>query len=153
MFGSDVQSQITLNLSTLKLSSKVAIYTTLVNPISKFALMISPVVSATESCFPRLRKKRPFRLLIRTTLVLSNVVVALTVPFFAYLMSLVGAFLSITASITLPCLCYLKISPGTSKNERFAIICIVVFSVMVVIFGTYSSLAVIVQEGFTFSFA
>ncbi|KAL8160945.1 hypothetical protein V2J09_012434 [Rumex salicifolius] len=150
MFGSNVQSQITLNLSTLKLSSKVAIYTTLVNPMSKFALMISPVVSAIESCFPRMRKKRTFRLLIRTTLVLSNVVVALTVPFFAYLMSLVGAFLSITASITLPCLCYLKIDSGCGKSERVVIVGVVFFSVVIVVFGTYSSLAEIIQEGITF---
>lgn len=150
MFGSKVQSQITLNLSTLKFSSKVAIYTTLVNPMSKFALMISPVVSAIESCFPRLRKKRPFRLLIRSALVLSNVAVALTVPFFGYLMSLVGAFLSITASIILPCLCYLKINSGSSKNEQMIIVGIICFSVVIVIFGTYSSLVEIVQEGFTF---
>jgi vesicular inhibitory amino acid transporter len=42
--------------------------------------------------------------------VISNVMVALSVPFFGDLMSLVGAFLSMTASTVLPCLCYMKIS-------------------------------------------
>jgi vesicular inhibitory amino acid transporter len=47
MFGSNVQSQITLNLPIEKLSSRVAIYTTLVNPIAKYALMVTPIVNAT----------------------------------------------------------------------------------------------------------
>ena len=52
MFGSNVQSQITLNLPTEKLSSRVAICTTLVNPIAKYALMVTPVVNAIKSWFP-----------------------------------------------------------------------------------------------------
>ena len=50
-FGSEVQSQITLNLPIEKLTSRVAIYTTLVNPISKYALMVAPIVNATENWF------------------------------------------------------------------------------------------------------
>lgn len=43
-----------LNLPTEKLScSRVAIYTTLVNPISKYALMVAPIVDIKEeNCFP-----------------------------------------------------------------------------------------------------
>ncbi|CAB4304129.1 unnamed protein product [Prunus armeniaca] len=40
MFGSTVQSQITLNLPTETLSSKIAIWTALINPLSKYALMM-----------------------------------------------------------------------------------------------------------------
>lgn len=43
MFGSNVQSHITLNLPIEKLSSEIAIYTTLVNPISKYAQMVTPL--------------------------------------------------------------------------------------------------------------
>ena len=110
MFGSKAQSQITLNLPIEKLSSKIAIYTTLVNPISKYALMVTPIVNATENWFPYHQKKRPYNLLVRTTLVFSTIIIAITIPFFGSLMSLVGAFLSVTASILLPCFCYLKIS-------------------------------------------
>ncbi|PRQ43289.1 putative amino acid transporter, transmembrane domain-containing protein [Rosa chinensis] len=110
MFGSTVQSQITLNLPTSKISSQVAIYTTLVNPISKFALMVTPIMNAAKRWFPGYQNKRVFNILVSTTLVISCVIVALAVPFFAYLMALVGAFLSVTASIIMPCFCYLKIS-------------------------------------------
>ncbi|KAK2655230.1 hypothetical protein Ddye_008282 [Dipteronia dyeriana] len=146
MFGSGVKSQITLNLPTNNLSSRMAIYTTLVNPISKYALMVTPIVNATRNWFASHRNKEPFRLLTSTALVISTVIVALTVPFFAYLMSLVGAFLSVTASIILPCLCYLKIS-GTYQRLGFEIVVlvgIIIIGVAVVVIGTYTSLVQII---------
>ncbi|XWS30255.1 hypothetical protein CRYUN_Cryun24cG0100800 [Craigia yunnanensis] len=146
MFGSDVQSQITLNLPTNKLSSRVAIYTTLVNPISKYALMVTPIVNATKTWFPYHHKKRFLSLFVGTALVISTVLVALAVPFFGSLMSLVGAFLSITASVILPCFCYLKIS-GTYQRfdgELVVVGLIIIMGVAVVIFGTYTSLVDII---------
>ncbi|TXG57554.1 hypothetical protein EZV62_015383 [Acer yangbiense] len=146
MYGSGVESQITLNLPTNNLSSRLAIYTTLVNPISKYALMVTPIVNATRNWFASGCDKGPFRLLTSTALVISTVIVALTVPFFAYLMSLVGAFLSVTASIILPCLCYLKIS-GTYQRLGFEIVVlvgIIIMGVAVVVIGTYTSLVQII---------
>lgn len=148
MFGPEVQSQITLNLSTNKISSKVAIYTTLVNPISKYALMVTPIVNAIEIRFKSCDNKRKFSFLIRTSLVISTILVALIIPFFGYLMSLVGAFLSITASIILPCLCYLKIS-GTYRRLGFELVAIgsiVLMGICVAIIGTYTSLTQIVTH-------
>ncbi|KAJ6766288.1 hypothetical protein OIU79_022277 [Salix purpurea] len=148
MFGSHVESQITLNLPTEKFSSRLAIYTTLVNPISKYALMVMPIVNATKSCFPENCKKRSFSILISTGLVISSVVVALALPFFGDLMSLVGAFLSMTAAIILPCLCYLKIS-GTYRRFGFEMVVlgsVVLLGVAVMIFGTYTSLMEIIQH-------
>uniref|UniRef100_A0A2C9WAV2 Amino acid transporter transmembrane domain-containing protein n=1 Tax=Manihot esculenta TaxID=3983 RepID=A0A2C9WAV2_MANES len=146
MFGSEVQSQVTLNLPIGKLSSRVAIYTILVNPISKYALMITPIVNATKNWSPWYCNKKPFNVFISTALLISTVIVALAVPFFGYLMTLVGAFLSFTASIILPCLCYLKIS-GTYRRlgcEGVVVGGIVVLGIAVVISGTYSALLQIV---------
>ncbi|CAK7327978.1 unnamed protein product [Dovyalis caffra] len=146
MFGSKVQSQITLSLPTDKFSSRVAIYTTLVNPIAKYALMVTPIVNVTKSWFPLNRNKRPFSLFISTAFVISNVTVALSLPFFGDLMSLVGAFLSMTASIVLPCLCYMKIS-GTYRRfgfEMLVLVSVVLLGIAVVIFGTYTSLLQII---------
>ncbi|XP_044504468.1 amino acid transporter AVT1I-like [Mangifera indica] len=141
MFGSGVQSQVTLNLPTNRLSSRVAIYNTLVNPTTKYALMFTPTVNATKSCFPSHYSKKPYSLFISTTLVVSTVIVALAVPSFGNLMSLVGAFLSVSASIILPCLCYLKISGVYQRFgcEMVAIVSIVVMGVAVAITGTYTS--------------
>ncbi|XP_021667601.2 amino acid transporter AVT1I isoform X2 [Hevea brasiliensis] len=146
MFGSEVESQVTLNLPIKKLSSRVAIYTTLVNPISKYALMVTPIVNATRNWFPWYCNKKPFNIFISTALLISTVIVALAVPFFGYLMSLVGAFLSFTASIILPCLCYLKISGAYRRLgcEVVVIGGIVALGVAVVIFGTYTALLQII---------
>lgn len=148
MFGENVQSQITLNLPTEKLSSKVAIYTTLVNPIAKYALMVTPIVNAAKSWFPCQYNKRLSGLLISTSLVSSTVAVALVLPFFAYLMSLVGAFLSVTGSIILPCLCYLKIS-GIYRRFRCEIVVlwgVILMGFVVGIVGTYTSLLQIIRQ-------
>ncbi|WCJ25714.1 Transmembrane amino acid transporter family protein [Euphorbia peplus] len=148
MFGSNVESQITLNLPTTSFSSKIAIYTTLVNPIAKYALMITPIVNATKNWFPFMstNKKKPLNMLMSTLLLISSVIVALALPFFGDLMSLVGAFLSVTASIIIPCLCYLKIS-GIYRRFSLELVLIggiLVLGVMVVIFGTYTSVLQIV---------
>ncbi|KAI8030753.1 Amino acid transporter AVT1J [Camellia lanceoleosa] len=145
MFGSKVESQITLNLPTKKISSKVAIYTTLVNPIAKYALMVTPIVNVIENLFPYYNR-RPTSLLIRIILVISTVIVALAIPFFGYLMSLVGAFLSVTASILLPCVCYLKVS-GTYQRfglEMAIIGGILLVGILIMIIGTYTSLTEII---------
>ncbi|KAK9049927.1 hypothetical protein SSX86_031103 [Deinandra increscens subsp. villosa] len=113
MFGSKVESQVTLSLPTDKTSSKVAIFTALVNPIVKYALLVTPIVNTIEDRFPSLGTRK-ISLAIKTALLISTVVVAIALPFFAYLMSLVGALLIVTASIVLPSLCYMKIL-GTSK--------------------------------------
>ncbi|XP_062106646.1 amino acid transporter AVT1I-like [Humulus lupulus] len=141
MFGSGVQSQITLDLPTGKLSSRIAIYTTLVNPIAKYALMVTPIIDAVKNGFPCFLNKRFFGLIIGIALVISSVIVALLVPFFASLMSLVGAFLSVTASIIIPCLCYLKISGiyRTFNSEMVLVAITILMGVAVTIIGTYTS--------------
>ncbi|KAK6129230.1 hypothetical protein DH2020_037060 [Rehmannia glutinosa] len=141
MFGSKVESQITLSLPTHKISSKVAIYTTLVNPITKYALMVTPIVSALETRFLS-QPNEGLSILIRTSLVLSTLIVAMALPFFENLMSLVGALSGVTASIILPCLCFSKIS-GIYKRvelESISIWGIVLMGVFVLVLGTYTSL-------------
>ncbi|KAK4490704.1 hypothetical protein RD792_001403 [Penstemon davidsonii] len=145
MFGSKVQSQITLNLPTNKISSRVAIYTTLVNPFAKYALMVTPIVSALENRFMT-QPSKGVSTLIRTGLVLSTIIVALAIPFFEYLMSLVGAFLSVTASVILPCLCFLKIS-GIYRRFGFESVVlwgIVLIGIVVLVVGTYTAMQEII---------
>lgn len=147
MYGSTTLSQITLNLPIHKVSSKVAIYTTLVNPIAKYALMITPTVDTIKDWFPsRYAKKTYLHLLISTFFITSSVVVAETLPFFGYMMSLVGALLSVTVSILLPCLCYLKISGNYKKVgcETVVLFGLVVMSVPIGVLGTYIAIREII---------
>ncbi|KAL2329974.1 hypothetical protein Fmac_017555 [Flemingia macrophylla] len=142
MFGPQVESQVTLNLPLNKVSSKVAIYTTLVNPMAKFALMVTPITNALKDLLPVTYKNRVTSFLVSTVLLISTTIIAITVPFFGYLMSLVGAFLSVTASFLLPCSCYLKISGTFMKFgcETVAIVLILMAAMVMGIYGTYTSL-------------
>ncbi|XP_073024220.1 amino acid transporter AVT1I-like [Primulina eburnea] len=148
MFGSEVKSQITLNLPTNNISSKVAIYTALVTPLAKYALMLRPIVEGFEDLIQSHRGKKSYGFFVRTILVISSAIVASTVPFFGYLMALVGAFLNVTASILLPCFCYLKISGAYRKlGVEVAIIgFIVLMGLVILVTGTYTSLKKIIQN-------
>ncbi|KAA8548361.1 hypothetical protein F0562_000045 [Nyssa sinensis] len=113
MYGNNVDSPITLNLPTEEISSKVAIYTTLVIPVTRYALLVSPVANAIESgplhCY---RNTRRIRFLIRISILVSTTMVACAFPYFEFLMVVVGSTLVVFASFLLPCCCYLKISRG-----------------------------------------
>lgn len=153
MYGDDVKSQVTLNLPEGKISSKLAIYTTLINPFSKYALMVTPLATAVEerllaagSDSGRRGSKRSVKVLVRTLLVVSTVVVALAVPFFGHLMALVGSLLSVMAAMLLPCIFYLKIFgvARCSRAEVALIANIIVLGSVVAAAGTYASVKKIV---------
>lgn len=148
MYGDHLKSQITLNLPIIKISSKVAIYTTLINPLTKYTVIISPIATALEETCT-FRDSRSISILIRTVIVVSTVIVALTVPYFGYVMAFIGAFLSVTVSILLPCLCYLKIYRKTANSLGMELVLIggiVVVGVVVGVVGTYSSLKQIMEH-------
>ncbi|CAN6269919.1 unnamed protein product [Urochloa humidicola] len=149
MYGDDVKSQVTLNLPEGKLSSKLAIYTTLINPFSKYALMVTPLAAAVEErLLAAGNKRRSVSILIRTLLVASTVVVALAVPFFGHLMAFVGSLLSVMASMLLPCVFYLKIFgvARCGRAEVALIASIIALGSLIAVTGTYSSLKKIVHE-------
>ena len=147
MYGDNLTSQVTLNLPIRNISSKVAIYTTLINPITKYAIIVSPIATAIEDTFP-FRNSRYISVLIRTVLVISTVFVALAIPFFGYVMAFIGAFMSISVSILFPCLCYLKINKASRSfgAEMVMIMVILVMGSFVAVVGTYSSLRGILNQ-------
>lgn len=146
IYGEDVQSQVTLNLPSGKLYTKVAIVTTLINPLAKYALLVAPITAAVEERFYLPAGSAPARVSVSTVVVVSTAVVASTVPFFGYLMSFIGSFLSVMATVIFPCLCFLKIyrAEGISRIEVAAIAGILMMGVFVAVTGTYTSLQQII---------
>lgn len=92
MFSLEVQSHITLSLSTKSFSSKVAIFTALVNPIAKYPSLLKPIVDTIETHFQTYGQRRSYSLLVKTILVGISATIAVALPYFGYLMSLIGAF-------------------------------------------------------------
>ncbi|XP_072956447.1 amino acid transporter AVT1I-like [Typha angustifolia] len=147
MYGKDLESQVTLNLPMSKIYSRIAIYTTLINPLAKYALLISPITTAIEGRISVLGN-RSVSLVIRTLLLISTVIIASSVPFFGYLMSFIGSFLSVMATVLFPCLCYLKIYKAARvwSVELVAIIGILAIGVLVAVMGTYTSVQQIIDS-------
>ncbi|KAF7032771.1 hypothetical protein CFC21_043914 [Triticum aestivum] len=141
---------ITLNLPSSSVAAKVAIYSTLVNPLTKYALMLAPVAEATESALG-VSNSAVLGALVRTGLVVGTTVVAQAVPFFADVVGLTGALFGCTTTMLLPCLCYLRVRSkigGVIKTGLETAACLAILAVGAVIvgFGTYSSVKQIHQR-------
>ncbi|CAL4975427.1 unnamed protein product [Urochloa decumbens] len=150
IYGDDVKSLVTLNLPSGKVYTRVAILTTLVTPLAKYALVIQPITAGVEekllltgagttgqggNGFLR-------RAAISTGVLASTVVAACTVPFFGYLMSFIGSSLNVTVAVLFPCLSYLRIygpRGGLGRGEAVGIVGILVVGVCVAVVGTYTS--------------
>lgn len=142
MFGQDVQSQVTLDLPAGKLSSRIAIYTTLVNPIAKYALMLTPTINAAKSMVPLHYNKRLTHIVVSTCMLITNLIVAVAIPLYGYLMALAGSLLCVSTSILIPSVCYLKVT-GAYKKFCFDMIItylIIVMGIAIAFVGTSTSL-------------
>ncbi|KAH0777657.1 hypothetical protein KY290_009068 [Solanum tuberosum] len=116
MFGDSAESQFTLNLPTDLVASKIAFWTTIVNPFTKYALTMAPVAMSLEELIPSNHTKSyMYSILIRTALVMSTLFVALTIPFFGFVMALIGSFFTMLVTLILPCACFLRILKGKTS--------------------------------------
>ncbi|KAG5237758.1 amino acid transporter AVT1C [Salix suchowensis] len=121
MFGEETESQFTLNCPMIY------------QPFTKYALTMSP--------------SHMYAICIRTALVISTLLVALSIPFFGLVMSLIGSLLTMLVTLILPCACFLSIVRG--KATRFQIAaCIIIIAVGVLssVYGTHSSLSRIIEN-------
>ncbi|EOA32977.1 hypothetical protein CARUB_v10016307mg [Capsella rubella] len=149
MFGEAIQSQFTLNMPQQFTSSKIAVWTAVITPMTKYALSITPIVLSLEELMPSSVKMRSYGVSIffRTILVLSTLVVSLTFPFFAVMGALMGSFLAMLVAFIFPCLCYLSILKGRlSKTQIGICVSIIISGIVSGCCGTYSAIGRLVGE-------
>nr|GEU54543.1 amino acid transporter AVT1C-like [Tanacetum cinerariifolium] len=170
MFGDSTESQFTLNLPANLFASKIAVWATVISPLTKYpfdfflsydqtlktltsilityALTISPVAKSLEELIPsNCQKSHIYSILIRTALVISTLLVALSVPFFGLVMSLIGSFLTMLVSFIFPCACFLRIVRGNVTSfQGWLCILIIAIGIVSLSIGTYTSLSEIVQQ-------
>ncbi|XP_024028582.1 amino acid transporter AVT1E [Morus notabilis] len=148
IFGDSIESQLTLSMPKKFVASKVAVWTMVAIPLTKYALTITPVALSLEELLPSdLRGSYTVPVFIRSSLVLSTLVVALTVPFFASVMALLGSLCAMLVSFIFPCACYLSLFRGRlRKLEITSCVFVIVVGVICSVLGTCSAIAGLIAQ-------
>lgn len=83
----------------------------------------------------------------RTGLGLGALLLATKVPYFGYVMAVIGSFLTITVSVIFPSLCYLKLYDSEiEKKEKLLNYFIVALGIFCALSGTWTSVQSLLQE-------
>ncbi|KAK7400908.1 hypothetical protein VNO78_12217 [Psophocarpus tetragonolobus] len=114
---------------------------------TQYAVLITPIANAIEDKW-LLCKRKHVAILIRTIILVSTVLVAIFVPFFAHIMAFIGASFGVTKSLSFPCTCYLKMNKAARKFgfELMVIIVILIIGTLIGILGNYVSVRHIVNS-------
>ncbi|MQL90180.1 hypothetical protein Taro_022758 [Colocasia esculenta] len=112
MFGPSVKSQITLSMPRHLIVTKIALWATVLTPMTKYALEFAPFAMQMEKGLPAWmgsRMRRVVRGGVGSGLLLLILCLALSVPYFEHVLGLTGSLVSIGICVIFPCAFYLRI--------------------------------------------
>lgn len=150
MFGPAVSSQITLSMPRHLIFTKLALWATVLTPMTKYALEFAPFAIQLERSLPgsmSSRRRMAIRGTVGSVLLLLILVLALSVPCFGYFLSLTGSLVSVCICVILPCAFYTKICwPQISKASIALNVMLIAFGAALGVFGTVSSSKLLLQK-------
>jgi vesicular inhibitory amino acid transporter len=117
MYGMGVSDIVIFNLPAALATACSCLV--LINPIAKFALTMEPVAAAANTAAGGGKPLSGLpRLLVRTAVAVAILLAARSLPFLAYVMALVGSFMTISVSVTFPALCHIILcKPGQTAAK------------------------------------
>ncbi|GLU08701.1 hypothetical protein SLE2022_255980 [Rubroshorea leprosula] len=150
LFGPQVNPQITLSMPQHHFITKIALWATVLTPMTKYALEFAPFAIQLEHNLPpsmSSRMKLITRGIVGSLLLLLILVLALSVPYFEHVLSLTGSLVSVCICIILPCAFYIKISWAyISKPILILNLLLIAFGTLIGILGTISSTASLAES-------
>ncbi|KAI3823125.1 hypothetical protein L1987_04555 [Smallanthus sonchifolius] len=150
LFGPEVNSQITLSMPRGLVFTKIALWATVLTPMTKYALEFAPLAIQLEHRFLYSMKSRT-KMIIRGTigsiLLLIILVLALTVPYFQYVLGLTGSFLTVAIILIFPSVFYIKIFWNKISRPVLALnVFLVAVGFLLGVSGTIASLKLLVES-------
>jgi vesicular inhibitory amino acid transporter len=143
LFGPEVSSQITLSMPRHHIITKIALWATVLTPMTKYALEFAPFAIQLEHNLPNSissRTKTVIRGAVGSFLLLVILALALSVPYFEHVLSLTGSLVSVSICIVFPCAIYIKLSwAQISKPVLILNVILLAFGLLLGVFGTISS--------------
>lgn len=143
LFGPEINSQFTLSMPPHLIITKIALWATILTPMTKYALQFAPFAIQLERSLPNSMSSK-MRIVIRgcvgSLLLLLILVLALSVPYFQYVLSLTGSLVSVFICIILPCAFYTKICWAQIPKPLLILnMILIAFGTTLGVFGTISS--------------
>ncbi|XP_050372934.1 amino acid transporter AVT1H [Argentina anserina] len=150
LYGPQVNPQITLSMPPHLIVTKIALWATVLTPMTKYALEFAPMAIQVEHNLPDSMSSRT-KLIVRGTvgsfLLLMILALALSVPYFQYVLSLTGSLVSIAICVIFPCAFYLKICwPQISRPLLVLNFILIAFGFVLGVLGTLSSSKLLMQN-------
>ncbi|XP_022734069.1 amino acid transporter AVT1H-like [Durio zibethinus] len=150
LFGPQVNPQITLSLPQHYFVTKIALWATVLTPITKYALGFAPIAFQLERNLPDSLSSR-MKLIIRgcvgSILLLVILVLALSVPYFEHVVSITGSLVSVCITLILPCAFYIRLSwPQISKSLLILNLSLIAFGSLLGVLGTISSAKLLIKS-------
>ncbi|KAL2332644.1 hypothetical protein Fmac_013857 [Flemingia macrophylla] len=150
MFGDDVKSQITLSMPQEHIVTKIALWATVVTPMTKYALEFTPFAIQLEHALPSSmsgRTKMIVRGCVGSFSLLIILTLALSFPYFENVLSLTGSLVSAAVCLVLPCAFYIKICWGQISKPIFLLnVSLIIFGSVLAMMGSISSSKLILEN-------